>query len=120
MGHKAYEETVKDVTEQYVKWGVEGAEGKARTEVAPLAERADRARSHSRPAERLIEPNTPLDIPMETHTVRVPVDDENNWGLEKATGNASPRSAFHSRPNREAMKTFHDRSMEALRKRLGG
>lgn len=118
MGRKAFEETVADVTEQYAKWGIEGAEGRARSEVVPLAERADRASANApAPVER---PRDFTPLPMETHTVRVPVDDENNWGLEKATGHASPRTGFHSRPNREAAKKFHDRTMEALRKRLGG
>jgi hypothetical protein len=106
-------------TRQYREFGIEAPESRVRAEVAPLAERADAAMKNAPPA-RAIPEGMPLEVPVKRETFRIPVGDENSWSLERATGNASPRAAFHQRPNREAMKKFHDQTMAALRKRLGG
>ena len=116
MGRKAFESTVKEVTEQYKQWGVDRPEEQARSQVAPRAARVDAARAW----QPTPEPLDPSRIAPVEKSVRFPLDDENSWSVDRHLGLSSPRTAFHSRPNRKAMREYHDAAMRKLRERLGG
>lgn len=120
MSREAFEETVKEATKQYEKWGVRTSGDSIRREVAEIAEKTDRRNKHRPPARKIDPTKNDFTLPMKTVQVKERCNPEQEWTFEKVTGNLPARAAFHQRPDRDAMREHHERQESKLRQRLGG